>query len=76
MLFLIYFVLVLGLLTETFKWPHYLAPITGLNYYFVVNALRLAQWRNRKIGQLMLWLTPLLAIAALLVSLYGTIKNG
>jgi hypothetical protein len=71
----IYFVLVVGLLTETFKWPHYLAPITSLNYYFVVNALRLARWRNRKIGQLMLWQAPLLAIAALVVSLYGTIKK-
>ena len=72
---LIYFVLILGLLTETFRWLHYSAPITGLNYYFVVNALRFARWRNRKIGQLMLWQTPLLAITALLVSLYGTIKN-
>ena len=72
---LIYFVLILGLLTETFKWLHYSAPITGLNYYFVLNALRLARWRNRKIGQLMLWQTPLLAITALVVSLYGTIKN-
>jgi len=72
---LIYLVLGLGLLTETFKWPHYAAPITGLNYYFVVNAMRLAQWRNRKIGQLVLWLTPLLAIAGLVVSLYGAIKK-
>ena len=48
---LIYFVLVLGLLTETFKLLHYVAPIIGLNYYFVLNALRLAQWRNRKIGR-------------------------
>jgi len=72
---LIYFVLVLSLLAETFKWPHYAAPITGLNYYFVVNALRLAQWRNRKIGQLILWLTTLLAFAWLVVSLYGAIKK-
>lgn len=71
----IYFVLVVGLLTETFKWPHYLAPITSLNYYFMVNALRLARWRNRKIGQLMLWQAPLLAITVLVVSLYGTIKK-
>jgi len=72
---LIYFVLLLGLLTETFKWPHYAAPITGLNYYFVVNALRLARWQNRKIGTLILWLTPLLAIAALLAFLHGAIKK-
>jgi hypothetical protein len=72
---LIYFLLGLGLLTQTFKLLHYVAPITGLDYYFVLTALRLAQWRNRKIGQLMLWLTPLLAIAVLVVSLYGTIKK-
>jgi hypothetical protein len=71
----IYFLLGLGLLTETFKLLHYMAPITALDYYFVLNAFRLAQWRNRKIGQLMLWLTPLLAIAVLVGSLYGTIKN-
>ena len=71
----IQFVLVLGLLTEPFKYTHYLAPITGLNYYFVVNALRLARWRNRKIGQVILWLTLLLAIAALLVSLQATIRT-
>jgi len=65
----------LGLLTETFKLLHYMAPITGLDYYFVLKAFRLAQWRNRKIGQLMLWLTPLLAIAVLLGSLYGAIKK-
>ena len=73
--FLIYFVLVLGLLTQTFKWLHYSAPITGLSYYFVVNALRLARWRDRKVGELLLWLTPLLAIATLVISLYGTIKK-
>jgi hypothetical protein len=36
---LIYFVLGLGLLTATLKWPHYLALVTGLNYYLVLNAL-------------------------------------
>jgi hypothetical protein len=71
----IYFVLVLGLLTETFKWPHYLAPITALNYYFVVNSLRLARRHKREMGQVMLWLTPVLAIAALVVSLFGAIKK-
>jgi hypothetical protein len=65
----------MGLLTETFKWPHYAAPITGINYYFVMNALRLRQWQNRKIGQFMLWLTPLLAIAALVVISYGAINS-
>jgi hypothetical protein len=72
---LIYSVLVLGLLTETFKHTHYVAPIIGLNCYFVLNAFRLAQWRNKRLGDFILRLTPLLAIAALLVSLHGTIKK-
>ena len=72
---LIYFVLILGLLTETFKWPHYLAPIMGLNYYFVLNAFRLTRWRNKRTGDFMLRLTLLLAVVALLVSLHGTIKK-
>ena len=71
----IYFVLVLGLLTETFKYTHYLAPIIGLNYYFVLNSFRLTRWRNKRVGDFVLRLTPLLAIAALLVSLHGTIKK-
>jgi hypothetical protein len=71
----IYFVLVLGLLTETFKWPHYLAPVMGLNYYFVLNAFRLTQWRNKSAGDFTLRLTLLLAVVALLVSLYGNIKK-
>jgi hypothetical protein len=72
---LIYFVLVSGLLTETFKSPHYLAPVIGLNYYFVVSALRLLSWRKRKIGHLIVWLTPLLALVVLVVSLYASLKK-
>jgi hypothetical protein len=71
----IYFVLGLGLLTETFKSPHYLAPVIGLNYYFVLNALRLARWSKKRTGHVLLLLMPLLAIVALAVSLYGNIKT-
>ena len=72
---LIYFVLLLGLLTQTFKWPHYLAPVIGLNYYFVLNAIRLLSWHKRKIGHLMVWLTSLLALTALLISLYASVRK-
>jgi hypothetical protein len=72
---LVYFVLFLGLLTETFKWLHYLAPITALNYAFVVNAFRLTRWRNKRVGDLMLLLTPFLAIAALVTSVNGIVKT-
>jgi hypothetical protein len=72
---LIQLILVLGLLTEPFKYMHYSAPITGLNYYFVQRAFRLTRWRNKKLGHFMLRLTLFLAIAAFLVSVYGTIKK-
>jgi hypothetical protein len=72
---LIYFVLNLGLLTETFKYAHYLAPIMGLNYYFVLNAFRLTRRRNRKIGDATLRLTLISAVAGLVISLHTTIKK-
>jgi hypothetical protein len=65
----------LGLLAETFKWLHYLAPIIGLNYYFVMNALRLERWHNKRIGRPLLWLSPVLAIAALGISLRTAITK-
>jgi hypothetical protein len=72
---LIYFVLVSGLLTETFKWPHYLAPVMGLNYYFVLTAFRLTRCRDKRAGDFMLRLILLLAVVALLPSLHGNIKK-
>ena len=72
---LIQLILIVGLLTEPFKYLHYSAPITGLNYYFVQRAFRLTQRRNKKLGHFMLPLTFFLAIAALPVSLYKSIKK-
>jgi hypothetical protein len=68
-------ILVLGLLTEPFKYLHYSAPIIGLNYYFVLGAFRLGRCYKKKFRHFMLPLTLILAIAALLVSAYGTIKK-
>jgi hypothetical protein len=68
--FIICSVLFFGLLTETFKMLHYLAPIAAINYYFVVNALRLGRWRNRRIGQLTLRLMLIVSIIWLGTSLY------
>jgi hypothetical protein len=44
----------------------------GLSYYFVLSAMRLLNWHKRKIGHLMVWLTPLLA---LVVSLYASVTK-
>ena len=72
---LICLLLVSGLLVETFVLDHYVAPIAGLNYVFVLNAMRLWLWRNRRAGRFILWLVPLLAIVALGNSLYGRINE-
>jgi hypothetical protein len=48
---------------------------TGINYMFAVQAIRLCRWRRKKVGRLMLWLVPLLAIAALVLLLGKTITQ-
>ena len=63
----IYAVFIAGLLMQTYTAVHYMAPLTGLNYFLVVNALRLGRWRYKRAGQMMLWFLPCLAIAALTV---------
>jgi hypothetical protein len=72
---LTYGVLICGVLQETYMQMHYLAPITGINYMFAVQAMRLCRWRRKKVGRLMLWLVPLLAIAALILFLGKTITQ-
>lgn len=71
----IYLVFVLGLITETFMWLHYVAPVVALNYFFVLNALQLWRRHNRRVGELVCWLMPLLATVMLAKSLSGTIKQ-
>jgi hypothetical protein len=62
-----YGVLISGLVMETYMQPHYLAPITAFNYLFVLQAMRLWQWRNRRMGRIMLWLIPVLCVAVILL---------
>jgi hypothetical protein len=68
---LVYLFSVGGLIVTTYVSVVYLAPVIALNYYFVVNAMRLWCFRNRKMGQLMSWMVPLLATLALAMSLGG-----
>jgi hypothetical protein len=65
---IVYAVLIPGLLAQTYTAVHYLAPISCLNYFFVLNAMRLGRWRYKRAGQMMFWLLPCLAIAALAAS--------
>ncbi|MEX0802183.1 MAG: hypothetical protein WD688_02510 [Candidatus Binatia bacterium] len=71
----IYLVFVLGLITETFMLLHYIAPVVALNYFFVLNALQLWRRHNRRVGELVCWLMPLLATVLLAKSLSGAIKQ-
>jgi hypothetical protein len=73
---IVYSLLIASLQMQTYTSPHYVAPITGLHYFSVLSAMRLWRWRNKRIGQFMLWLVPCLAITALMGSvLYDTIKR-
>jgi hypothetical protein len=72
---MVYGVLMPGLLMQTYTSVHYVAPITGLNYFFVVNAMRLWRWRNERIGQFMLWFPTCLAITGLAVSVVSGIMK-
>jgi hypothetical protein len=70
-----YAVLISALVMETYMQRHYLAPIIGFNYLFVLQAMRLWRWRNRRIGRVMLSLVPLLCIVALFSFLYTLMKK-
>jgi hypothetical protein len=72
---LVYCVMICGLLLETFRGLHYAAPVIGLNYFFVVTAMRLWLQRDRRIGEFIVCLVPILAILGVGKSLYGTIKE-
>jgi hypothetical protein len=65
--------LFVGMLMQTYKGVHYVAPITALNYFFVLNAMRLLRWRHKRAGRFMLWLLPCLAITMLVVSVVSGI---
>ena len=69
---LTYGVLVCGLLVEIPMMIHYAAPITGINYLFVLQAMRLWNWHNasRNVKQLMLWLVLLLGAVVAIGLLY------
>jgi hypothetical protein len=71
---LTYGVLISGLVMETYMQTHYLAPIIGFNYLFVLQAMR--RWRNKRMGRIMLWVVPLLCVVVLLLLLlYDRMKQ-
>jgi hypothetical protein len=71
---LILAVFIAGLTVQTFAWLHYVAPIIGLNYFFVVKSFRLWLWHNRRIGMMMLWIVPMLSCLALAKTASDTMR--
>jgi hypothetical protein len=66
-----YSIFICGLLLETYFEVHYLAPITGLSYFFALSAMRLWRWRNRRLGRFISWLVTLLAVVTIVTTLIG-----
>jgi len=72
---ILYGLFMCGMLLPVVWAAHYLAPITGLNYFFIVSAMRLWRWRRKVVGELMLWIVPFLAVLMLLMSVYKTTRQ-
>jgi hypothetical protein len=70
-----YIVLFTGLSMETYVNMHYAAPVVAFNYFFIVKAMRLWLWRNRRVGRFALWCIPLLAMASLFWALHRSLKE-
>jgi hypothetical protein len=63
-------VLGVGLLGAKWMWPHYAAPVTGLIFVLVLQAmwhLRLWRWRGRPTGQFIVWTIPVVCVATLVL---------
>ena len=64
-------VLGVGLLVESWAQPHYVAPITGLVFVLVLQAmrhLRLWRWRGRPTGRFIVWAIPVVCVGSLVLS--------
>jgi hypothetical protein len=73
--FLTYAVFLGGIVLQTHTNLHHLAPITAVNYIFLLPAMRLLRWRDRRAGQIALWLVLFLGITLLTFSVYGKMKE-
>jgi hypothetical protein len=63
--------LVVGLLLEVWMFPHYSAPITGLVFVLLLQAmrhLRLWRWHGRPTGRLLMWTFSVVALASFAVA--------
>jgi hypothetical protein len=71
-------VFAVGLLGETWYWPHYFAPATGLAYLIAVQGmrhLRLWRWRGRPVGIELVRSIPLICVALVMVRVAGIVAH-
>jgi hypothetical protein len=64
----------LGILIETWTFPHYVAPATGLVYLILVQCmrhLRLWRWRGEAKGLLLVRCVPLVCVAMIVLRVVG-----
>jgi hypothetical protein len=63
---------VLGLLSETWLQPHYVAPFMGVIYALLLQSmrhLRFWQWRGRSVGRSVVLIVPLMSVAMFVLAL-------
>ena len=66
---------VLGFIIETVDGMHYVAPITGLIFVSILQAMRLWRWRDRVTGQFVILLIISVSIYSLVRFSYHTMKK-
>jgi hypothetical protein len=59
-----------SVLSGTYFFAHYFAPLVSLNYFFVLTAMRLCLWRDKKAGIFFIWFMPFLALCLVVAKLY------
>jgi len=64
-----------GVLSGTYLNAHYFSPIVGLNYFFVVTAMRLYLWRDKRGGTFFMWFIPLMALCVIGGLLYASVHQ-
>lgn len=70
--------LLLGMLLETWTFPHYLAPAASLLYLFLIQGarhLRLWRWNSDRFGLTLLRIIPLLSVAMILFRLVAVVAH-
>jgi hypothetical protein len=71
----VYVVFATGIMVAIHNRLHYWAPITALNYFFVIQGIRLWRFRDRRVGQLVPFLVSAMAATLLAILVYRSIGS-